>query len=828
MSRELRNLMRLSGREKRARVFIPVDRRNSLEALRAALRESFPLAGVPHILMASLLDEQKLLTDGEEKQQLELDGDLAAALAWADACDLPLHVYVEPDPSVLPPELPPYLRGLPPPGARVEAWQVLSFYRFVEMPDPEGFANALQATWRVLGARGRVYIAHEGINAQMAVPMQAMPNFAAAIDAVDRLRGTYLNCDTVWSGAEMEAAERRATAALGRSFPFSGLHVRVRHQVVADGLEVPLQWNARIGKGLSPRDDPAETAVDSAAAPPATPIVLDCRNDYESDVGIFDAALPLSTSFFRESWNVLRERLANTPRDTPLLTYCTGGIRCVKVAAFLEQEMGFRDVARLEGGIVSYARFVREAGVKSKFKGKNYVFDQRMGERITDDVLSGCDQCGDACDDHVNCANPRCHARFLQCPACSMRYEGCCSRGCQRAVALAAVDDGLAALAATAPNVARVVAATEAASAAADGTVPAAAVASATAAGTAGAVSPSAGQPASAAAVALAAPPVAAPAAPGFWLEPQPFQDTRLNRGFDDLLESYCEGASSPEPPLLTELRREAERLQPQAAHMVSSALQGRLLSALAALVRARRVLEIGTFMGYSALCFAEAVPAAADGGTVVTCEVDPAAAAAAQSFFDRDAEHGGKISMFVGPAAATLDALLADADAHGDVAAFDLIFVDGDKKNYGEYYRRVMERPGRLLRKGGLLVADNTLFRGMVIEAAAAAAAVAVPARAAEATATEATTAAGAVAADFEEAIAGTAGGDGGGSSDSGLRSAGAATATAALADKRAARLRQIAAALHEFNELVRADPRTEQVVLPIRDGLSIVRWKG
>lgn len=169
-------------------------------------------------------------------------------------------------------------------------------------------------------------------------------------------------------------------------------------------------------------------------------------------VGRFTSAEPLNTSFFRESWDVLRERLADVPKDTEILTYCTGGIRCIKVGAWLKQELGFNNVARLEGGIISYARHLREKAAadaavdappeqlalspeppaipESKFKGLNYVFDNRLGERITGDVLSGCDQCGSPCDEFVNCANHACHVRFLQCPKCSAAFQSCCSKGC--------------------------------------------------------------------------------------------------------------------------------------------------------------------------------------------------------------------------------------------------------------------------------------------------------------------------------------------------------------------------------------------------------------
>lgn len=124
------------------------------------------------------------------------------------------------------------------------------------------------------------------------------------------------------------------------------------------------------------------------------------------------------------------------------------------MGAWLKQELGFTNVARLEGGIISYARHLRQKAAaaeaaapeqvaispeppaipQSKFKGINYVFDNRLGERITDDVLARCDQCGARCDGFVNCANDACHVRFLQCPACSAAFHSCCSRGCRGAL----------------------------------------------------------------------------------------------------------------------------------------------------------------------------------------------------------------------------------------------------------------------------------------------------------------------------------------------------------------------------------------------------------
>ncbi|CAN0035127.1 unnamed protein product, partial [Discosporangium mesarthrocarpum] len=263
-------------------------------------------------------------------------------------------------------------------------------------------ANRFQLAWSGLGVRGRVYVASEGVNAQMAVPCTVEGRFQQAVEAVDKLKGVFLNRDPRrWSREEF----------LERSpFPPT-LHVRPRHQVVADGLGTPLgltPGQGGTGREMSPRE--WHETVDREDT-----IVLDCRNGYESEVGLFDTAQPLQTSFFRESWGELERLLGSADKDAPIMTYCTGGIRCVKIAAFLEQEMGFTNVTRLAGGIVSYTKYTKENELPSKFKGVNYVFDNRMGERVTEDLLSTCFQCGTPCADHTNCGNPACHTRMIQC-----------------------------------------------------------------------------------------------------------------------------------------------------------------------------------------------------------------------------------------------------------------------------------------------------------------------------------------------------------------------------------------------------------------------------
>ena len=121
--------------------------------------------------------------------------------------------------------------------------------------------------------------------------------------------------------------------------------------------------------------------------------------------------------------------------DKNLLMYCTGGIRCEKASAWMKH-LGFRNVFQLNGGIIKYAQEVREQNLENRFIGKNFVFDERLGERITNDIIAVCHQCGKACDDHTNCRNDGCHLLFIQCIECGEKYKGCCSEACVETLTL--------------------------------------------------------------------------------------------------------------------------------------------------------------------------------------------------------------------------------------------------------------------------------------------------------------------------------------------------------------------------------------------------------
>ena len=160
----------------------------------------------------------------------------------------------------------------------------------------------------------------------------------------------------------------------------------------------------------------------------ADTIVIDMRNHYEFEVGHFENAIEVPSDTFREQLPMAADMMKDA-KDKNIIMYCTGGIRCEKASAYMLHK-GFKNVFHLEGGIINYANQVKEKGLPSKFHGKNFVFDNRLGERITDEIIAHCHQCGKPADTHVNCANEACHLLFIQCDECKKKYDGCCSKEC--------------------------------------------------------------------------------------------------------------------------------------------------------------------------------------------------------------------------------------------------------------------------------------------------------------------------------------------------------------------------------------------------------------
>ena len=162
---------------------------------------------------------------------------------------------------------------------------------------------------------------------------------------------------------------------------------------------------------------------------------IDMRNHYESEIGFFRRAIKPDVDTFRESLEVIDDQLEKNGKEKNYLMYCTGGIRCEKASAYLKHK-GIQNVFQLEGGIIEYTRQVKQNKLENNFLGKNFVFDERKSERISDEIVSRCHQCGSPADTHVNCANEACHLLFIQCKNCQEKMNTCCSDDCNKTIQL--------------------------------------------------------------------------------------------------------------------------------------------------------------------------------------------------------------------------------------------------------------------------------------------------------------------------------------------------------------------------------------------------------
>lgn len=283
--------------------------------------------------------------------------------------------------------------------------KTISFYRYFIVENPQVFRDQIYLDWAGLNCFGRIYVAREGINAQMSVPES---NFEAFLETLNK----YPIFDQI--------PIKYAIEDDGKSF--YKLTVKVRPKLVADGLNDDAFDVTNVGKHLSAEE--FHMLVESGKH-----IVVDMRNHYESEIGHFKGAICPETDTFREEIKLVSDMLADK-KDQKVLLYCTGGIRCEKASAYLKHH-GFSDVNQLHGGILEYARKIKQLDLESNFVGKNFVFDERLGESVNGQVISHCHQCGKPCDTHSNCANELCHLLFIQCDECASKYENCCSSECR-------------------------------------------------------------------------------------------------------------------------------------------------------------------------------------------------------------------------------------------------------------------------------------------------------------------------------------------------------------------------------------------------------------
>ena len=287
----------------------------------------------------------------------------------------------------------------------------ISFYQYHKIKNPQVFRDQLFVEWNKLDVLGRIYVSFEGINAQLSVSAKLFSVFKEGLDSIPFLEGVRLNI----------AIEQDNKS-------FLKLKIKVRDKIVADGLNDSSFDVTDIGKHLKAKEFNEIIDLENT-------VLVDMRNHYESEICHFKGAITPDVDTFRDSLPIIEKDMQDHKEDKNLVMYCTGGIRCEKASAYFKHK-GFKNVFQLEGGIIEYVRQTKDEGIENKFKGKNFVFDHRRSERVSEDVISKCHQCGAPCDTHINCLNQACHLLFIQCESCKNEYENCCSVECKEVNAL--------------------------------------------------------------------------------------------------------------------------------------------------------------------------------------------------------------------------------------------------------------------------------------------------------------------------------------------------------------------------------------------------------
>ena len=282
--------------------------------------------------------------------------------------------------------------------------RTISFYHYFQIENPKSFRDDMYKVLAELKVFGRIYVAHEGINAQVSVPENNFELFKIYFDSIEPLNGVRMNV---------------AVDDDGKSFWV--LKIKVRQKIVTDGITDPAFNMSNKGQYVNAEE------FNKLTDNPST-IVVDMRNHYEYEIGHFESAIEVPSDTFREQLPMAVNML-HDKKEANIIMYCTGGIRCEKASAYLLHK-GFKNVFHLEGGIIHYANTVKEKKIGNKFLGKNFVFDDRLGERISNEIIARCHQCGKPCDTHTNCINEGCHLLFIQCADCAKQFEGCCSKEC--------------------------------------------------------------------------------------------------------------------------------------------------------------------------------------------------------------------------------------------------------------------------------------------------------------------------------------------------------------------------------------------------------------
>jgi predicted sulfurtransferase len=283
---------------------------------------------------------------------------------------------------------------------------IILFYKYVEIPNAQELVYWQRKLCIKLGLKGRIIIAHEGINGTL----------GGSVDAINSYKNSML--------AHPLFAEIDFKESPGSDEVFPRLRIVVKKEIVNLGID-PSQLSARnAGTYVTPAQ-----AHELLTHKPKDLVILDCRNKAESNVGTFVGAVPSNTTYFREFPEFV-DKNVDLFKDKQVLMYCTGGVRCERGSAYLKSKEVAKEVYHIKGGIHRYL----EQFPDGHFRGKNYVFDARLTVAGNAEILGNCLLCHQACDEYTNCINAACNKHFICCGSCLNLYQNACGSICHELV----------------------------------------------------------------------------------------------------------------------------------------------------------------------------------------------------------------------------------------------------------------------------------------------------------------------------------------------------------------------------------------------------------
>lgn len=283
---------------------------------------------------------------------------------------------------------------------------MMSLYKYFRIKNPIILLDLIKLELKKYDVLGRIYIANEGINVQISTPDFYLKHVISFFKNLNiHMKNIFINYSIV-----------------NQSMAFWKLQIKVRKQLVSNNIDkipiLPDIWKNYLNAFQVNQYFNDENTI-----------FVDIRNHYEYEIGRFHHALEVPSNTFRAQLDKLPSFLKRY-ENKKIVLYCTGGIRCEKAAALLK-EYRFKNIYQIYGGILGYINQTKTHNLPMYFKGKLFVFDFRMAERITNDVFSICKNCKNITDStHINCLNHLCHRLFIQCKKCSRKFRSYCSKNC--------------------------------------------------------------------------------------------------------------------------------------------------------------------------------------------------------------------------------------------------------------------------------------------------------------------------------------------------------------------------------------------------------------